>query len=141
MPANILRKRSARPRQQLPNKLMKNEKEIKRAKRHSRIRLRLQTNADCPRLLIHRSLRNLYAEVLDDLQNKTIFSLSTLDKEVRQKFPSCGNVKAAEFFGEVFARKAKEKGIAKLVFDRAGYLYHGRIKAFAESLRKAGLKL
>ena len=93
-----------------------------------------------PRLIVHRSLKNISAQIIDDTSNKTIFSLSTQDNEVKQKFPCAGNVKAAEFFGEVFARKAKEKGIIKIVFDRAGYLYHGRIKTFAESLRKAGLE-
>ncbi len=93
-----------------------------------------------PRLVLHRSLKNLSAQVIDDAKNKILFSLSTLDKEVRQKFPSSGNIKATEFFGEVFSRRAKEKGIARIVFDRAGYLYHGRVKAFADALRKGGLE-
>jgi large subunit ribosomal protein L18 len=93
-----------------------------------------------PRLVISRSLENLSAQVIDDAQNKTLFSLSTLDKEIRSRFPSAGNIKAAEFFGEVFARKTKEKGISRIIFDRAGYLYHGRVKAFAEALRKGGLE-
>ena len=91
-------------------------------------------------MIIHRSLKNLSAQVIDDAKAQIIFSLSTLDKEIRQKFPSSGNVKAAEFFGEAFARRAKEKGISKVIFDRAGYLYHGRIKAFADALRKGGLE-
>lgn len=94
-----------------------------------------------PRLMLHRSLKNLSAQVIDDAQNKMLFSLSTLDKEVKQRFPSSGNLKAAEFFGEVFARRVKEKGITKIIFDRAGYLYHGRVKAFADALRKGGLEL
>jgi len=93
-----------------------------------------------PRLVVHRSLKHFSASVVDDTQNKTLFSLSTLDKAVKEKFPSAGNVKAAHFFGEYFAQKAKEKGISKIIFDRAGYLYHGRIKAFAEALRKGGLE-
>ena len=93
-----------------------------------------------PRLIVHRSLKNLHAQVVDDTQNKILFSLSTLDKQIREKFACCGNIKAAEFFGEAFANKAKEKGITRIIFDRAGYLYHGRIKAFADALRKAGLE-
>lgn len=93
-----------------------------------------------PRLVVHRSLKNLYAQAVDDLQSKTLLSVSTQDKEVKQKFPYAGNIKAAEFLGEVFAKRAKEKGISKIAFDRGGYLYHGRVKAFAEGLRKGGLK-
>lgn len=119
---------------------MKDKKEQSRLKRHRRIKLRMQGTDKCPRLALHRSLKNLSAQVIDDTQNKTLFSLTTLDKEIKQKFLSSGNIKAAEFFGEVFARRAKEKGIAKIIFDRAGYLYHGRIKAFADGLRKGGLK-
>lgn len=101
---------------------------------------RMQGTASIPRLILFRSLGNLWAQVVDDIENKTIFSLSTTDKEVRGKFPKPGNVKAAEFFGQIFARRAKEKGISKIVFDRSGFLYHGRIKAFAEALRKGGLQ-
>lgn len=89
---------------------------------------------------MYRSLKNLCAQVIDDTKNRTIFSLSTSDKDIKQKLPCGGNVKAAQLFGEVFASKAKEKGITKIIFDRAGYLYHGRIKAFAEALRKGGLE-
>jgi large subunit ribosomal protein L18 len=93
-----------------------------------------------PRLILHRSLKNLYAQIIDDTKNKTLFSLSTKDLEIKQKFSYAGNVKAAEFFGEIFARKVKEKGITKIIFDRAGYLYHGRVRAFAEALRKNGME-
>lgn len=120
--------------------MVKDKKELQRLKRHQRIRLKIRGTSQRPRLVVSRSLKNLYAQVIDDTQNRTIFSLSTLDKEIKDKFPCAGNVKAAEFFGEVFARRAKEKGITKIVFDRAGYLYHGRIKAFAEALRKGGLQ-
>lgn len=118
---------------------MKNTKDALRLKRHHRIRLSIIGTSQRPRLAIHRSLKNLQAQVIDDIQNKTLFSLSTLDKEIKQKIAYGGNVKAAAIFGEVFARRAKEKGIDKVVFDRAGYLYHGRVKTFVESLRKCGL--
>jgi large subunit ribosomal protein L18 len=119
---------------------MTDKKELLRLKRHRTIRLRMSGTGLKPRLVVHRSLKNLYAQIVDDTQNKTLFSLSTQDKEVKQKFAYAGNVKAAELLGEVFARRAKEKGITKIIFDRAGYLYHGRVKAFADSLRKGGLE-
>ncbi len=119
---------------------MKNKKESIRLKRHQRIRLKISGTQVRPRLIVHRSLKNLYAQLIDDTKNTTLFSLSTQDKEVKQKFNYAGNVKAAEFFGDIFAKKAKEKGIASIVFDRAGYLYHGRVKVFAEALRKGGME-
>jgi large subunit ribosomal protein L18 len=117
-----------------------NKRELHRAKRHRRIKLKVHGTAQRPRLVVHRSLKNLSAVFIDDRENKTVFSLSTLDKQLKQKFPSAGNIKAAESFGQVLAEKAKEKGITKIVFDRAGYLYHGRVKAFAEALRKSGME-
>jgi len=119
---------------------MKNKKELLRAKRHARIRLQMHGSALRPRLVIRRSLKNIFVQLVDDAQGKILFSLSTLDKEVKQKFASSGNVKSAEFFGQVFAARAKAKGITKVIFDRAGYLYHGRVKSFADSLRKGGLE-
>ncbi len=100
----------------------------------------MQGSAEKPRLIIKRSIKNLSAEIVDDTQNKTLFSLSSLNKEVKQKLGLAGNLKSAQAFGEIFSQKAKEKGITKIIFDRAGYLYHGRIKAFAEALRKGGLE-
>ena len=114
-------------------------KEVKRAARHARIRMKILGTTATPRLAVHRSLKNLYAQVIDDVHSKTLLSISTRDKEVKQKFPYAGNIKAATFLGEVFAKKAKEKGIESVAFDRGGYLYHGRVKAFAEGLRKGGL--
>lgn len=119
---------------------MKNKKELLRLKRHRRIRLRISGDSLRPRLLVERSLRNLFAQIIDDTKNKTLLSLSTLDEDIKTKAPSSGNVRQAEFFGEFLAAKAKEKGITRVVFDRAGYLYHGRIKALAEGLRKGGLE-
>ncbi|MFA5156350.1 MAG: 50S ribosomal protein L18 [Candidatus Omnitrophota bacterium] len=118
---------------------MENKKVVLRLKRHKRIRMGLSGTAEKPRLVVRRSLKNFCAQVVDDTVNKTLLSLSTQDKDVKAKFPYAGNVKAAEFFGEEFARRAKAKGVNQIVFDRAGYLYHGRVKAFAEGLRKGGL--
>jgi len=119
---------------------MKDAGELSRQKRHRGILLKMQGTDKSPRLACSRSLKNLYAQVIDDTKNKVLFSLSTQDKELKSKFPCAGNVKAALFFGEVFAKKAKDKQISKVIFDRSGYLYHGRIKAFAEGLRKGGLE-
>lgn len=96
--------------------------------------------AEKPRLLVHRTLKHLWAQVIDDTTSKVLLALSTQDKEIMQNSKTSGNIKSAEHFGAIFSLKAKEKGISSIIFDRAGYLYHGRIKAFAEALRKGGLK-
>lgn len=120
---------------------MKNRKEILRQKRHKRLLVRAETSRGRrPRVIVRRTLKNIGAQIIDDTGNKALFSLATFNREIKKDFPSGGNVKAAGLFGEIFAKKAKEKGIEKIVFDRAGYLYHGRIKAFAEGLRKGGLQ-
>ncbi len=118
---------------------MNNKKEMSRIKRHRRIRTRLSGTPEKPRLVIHRSLKNLFGQVIDDTNSSVMFSMSTQDKSVREKFPNAGNIKAAEFFGQEFAKRIKEKGIVKVVFDRGGYLYHGRIKTFADGIRKGGI--
>jgi len=102
--------------------------------------MRMRGTATIPRLVAHRSLKNFSAQIVDDSVKKVMFSLSTSDKKIKQKFPKAGNVKAAELFGQAFAAAVKEKGINKIIFDRAGYLYHGRIKTFADALRKGGLE-
>ncbi len=117
-----------------------NKKELSRLKRHRRIRIRMRGTEERPRLVMKRSLNNLSAMIVDDTQDKVIFSFSSANKEFKQKVKNAGNVKAAELFAQLFALKAKEKGVTKIVFDRAGFLYHGRIKAFAESLRKNGME-
>ncbi|MFH1441839.1 MAG: 50S ribosomal protein L18 [Candidatus Omnitrophota bacterium] len=108
-------------------------------KRHKKIRLRISGTGQVPRLVVHRSLKNMCAQLIDDTENKTLFSMSTLDKGIKNVVPYAGNIKGAQIFGEEFIKKAKEKGITQVIFDRAGYLYHGRIKTFAEALRKGGL--
>ncbi len=116
-------------------------RETQRFRRHIRIREKISGDARMPRLVVHRSLKNMYAQLIDDTDAKTLLSASTLDKEIKQKVGYGGNVKAAAFLGEVFAKRVKEKGFQKVVFDRGGYLYHGRVKAFADGLRKGGLVL
>jgi len=118
---------------------MKSKEEL-RSKRHSRLKKKMFGTAHKPRLVVHRSLKHLSAQVLDDTAGKVLFSLSTKDKAIRQGFTAAGNLKSAELFGELFAKAAKEKGFNKVIFDRAGYLYHGRIKVLADSLRKGGLE-
>lgn len=117
----------------------KNKRELQRIKRHQRIRVHQSGSPDCPRLIVHRSLKNMHAQVIDDINNRVLFSMSTLDKQLKQKFTYSGNVKAAASFGEEFGKKAKTKGISKVVFDRGGYIYTGRIKVFADGARKGGL--
>ena len=109
--------------------------------RHFRIRKAVKGTVERPRLSIYPSLKHIEAQVVDDLSEKTLFGLSTKSKEF-QKNSGCksgGNVKASQSFGKYFASKAKEKGIVKVVFDRGGFLYHGRIKAFADAAREGGL--
>ena len=118
-----------------------NKKEQSRSKRHNRIKMRMFGTPEKPRLVIKRSINNIAAQLIDDTESKVIFSCSTDNKEVKQKIgKSGGNVKAAVIFGEIFAQKAKDKGISKIIFDRAGYLYHGRVKSFADAARKGGLE-
>ncbi len=118
---------------------MHNKKETQRIKRHKKMRLRLRGTGEIPRLTVHRSLKNMCAQLIDDTENKTLFSMSTLDKNVKNIASYAGKIKGAQVFGEAFVKMAVEKGITRVIFDRAGYLYHGRIKTFAEALRKGGL--
>ena len=111
-----------------------------RLRKHIRIRKKISGTKEMPRLCICRSLNNLNAQIIDDLDSKTLVSLSTLDKDFKKSNPSGGNVKSALALGEAIAKAAIAKGVTQVVFDRGGYLFHGRVKAFAEAARKAGLK-
>ncbi len=115
-------------------------KEHKRAYRHQRIRKSMSGSPERPRLCLHRSLNNLNAQIIDDVSGRIILGKSTLAKDLRGKIKTGGNVEAAAALGEAVAGEARKKGILKVCFDRGGYLYHGRIKAFAEAARKAGLE-
>ena len=115
------------------------KKELARAARHKGIRKKITGTSERPRLCVRRSLNHMYAQVIDDIVQKTICSVSTADKEFL-KATKGSKTKKAEKLGEVFAEKLKGKGISKIAFDRAGYKYHGRVKALAESLRKAGIQ-
>ena len=103
---------------------------------HSRIREKLSGTGERPRLNVYRSLNHIYAQVIDDETGKTLVSASSLG----MKLKSGGNVAAAKQIGKTVAERAAEKGIKRVVFDRGGYLYHGRVKAVAEAAREAGLE-
>ncbi|MDP3791079.1 MAG: 50S ribosomal protein L18 [Candidatus Omnitrophota bacterium] len=120
---------------------MKKWVEIKgREKRHKRIRRKIVGTKERPRLSVRRSTNHLYAQIVDDTAGKTIVQLSTMSKDMKDKVSkSAGNVKGAALLGAALAEKCKKEGITKVVFDRAGYLYHGRVKALAEAARKGGL--
>ena len=111
-----------------------------RIKRHKRIRRKIVGTKERPRLSLRRSINHLYAQIVDDTASKTLVSLSTLSPDLRDKVAkSAGNVKGASLLGTALAEKCKKEGIVKVVFDRAGYLYHGRVKALADAARKGGL--
>jgi large subunit ribosomal protein L18 len=115
------------------------EKKQARLRRASQTRARIAEQR-AVRLTVHRSNLHIYAQVIDASGSKVIVSASTLDKELRGQIPNGGNVKAAALVGKRIAEKAREKGVDKVAFDRAGYKYHGRVKALAEAAREAGLK-
>jgi|SRR5947209_143294 large subunit ribosomal protein L18 len=112
------------------------DRNLIRQRIHSRIRRKLSGTAERPRLAVHRSLNHIYAQVIDDKAGATVASASTMTLKIK----TGGNVDAAKEVGKAVAERAKEKGITKVVFDRGGYLYHGRIKALADAAREAGLE-
>jgi large subunit ribosomal protein L18 len=114
--------------------------ETKRIYRHKRIRKQISGTTERPRLCIHRSLKNLEASLIDDTTRKVLMGVTTLAKDVKAQVKTGGNIKAAGVLGEAFAKAAIAKGYKKVAFDRGGYLYHGRVKAFADAARKAGLE-
>lgn len=111
-----------------------------RLRRHRRVRVRVSGTPQRPRLSVFRSLNHLYVQLIDDVAGRTLVAASTLDEGIRCK-ESPGNKSAkAKMVGELLARRAREKGIKEIVFDRGGYLYHGRVKALAEAARAGGLE-
>ncbi|MCM8772410.1 MAG: 50S ribosomal protein L18 [candidate division WOR-3 bacterium] len=126
---------------------MKLTKEERRKRRHLRVRKKVKGTPERPRLCVFRSLKHIYASLIDDtvVPNRVITTVSSLSKEFKERTKDLkgvhgGNVKGAEIVGEIVAKKALELGIEKVVFDRGGYKYTGRVKALAESARKGGLK-
>lgn len=115
-------------------------KEDARLRRKKRVRKYLTGTAEKPRLSVYRSLNHIYVQAIDDRDGKTILSASSVETEVKGKSKKTGNKDAAKAVGELLAQKCKNKGIENVVFDRSGYVYHGRIKALADAARAAGLK-
>jgi large subunit ribosomal protein L18 len=107
---------------------------------HKRIRSKISGNSSRPRLCVYRSLNNIYAQIVDDSQGKTLATASTVEKEIRKDLKHTGNIEASKLLGKKIAERAKAKGIETVVFDRGGYVYHGRVKAVAEAARESGLK-
>ena len=115
-------------------------KNVARKRVHLRIRSRVVGRPQTPRLNVFRSLGHIYAQIVDDTRGHTLVSASSRDKEVRKTLKSGGNVAAAKTVGQVLAARAKAAGISRVVFDRGGYAYHGRVKALADAAREAGLE-
>jgi len=115
-------------------------KKAAKLRRHKRVRNKVKGVMDRPRLTVYCSNTNIYAQIIDDTQSKTLVSVCTLDGEAKKEMTSTSNKEAAEKVGALLAKRARDKGIEKVVFDRSGYLYHGRVKALADSAREGGLK-
>ena len=120
--------------------LHKGDKNAARKKRHFRVRNRISGTAARPRLNVFRSLKHVYAQVINDVTGETLVSASTVDKEVAAQIQFGGNIEAAKKVGELLAKRAAEKSIEECVFDRGGYIYHGRVAALADGARAGGLK-
>ena len=120
--------------------ISKIDKNAERVKRHKRIRNRIFGTPEKPRLCVFRSDKHIYAQIIDDVKGLTVASASTLDKEVRSQIKKSSTVEAASFIGKVIAQRATKSGVSEVVFDRGGYIYHGRVKALADAAREAGLK-
>ena len=108
-----------------------------RLKRHARVRAKISGTAECPRLDVFRSNSNIYAQLIDDVKGVTLAAASTVEKDFEG---ATGNKEAARKVGQLIAKRAAEKGITEVVFDRGGYIYHGRVKELAEGAREGGLK-
>ena len=120
--------------------LKKADKNAKRLQRHKRVRRKVFGTPQRPRLCVFRSSNNIYAQIIDDTNRVTLVAASSLEEAVKSAFNHTGNKDAAKNVGELVAKKAVEKGITEVVFDRGGYIYHGRVKELAEGAREAGLK-
>jgi len=116
------------------------KKRVQRQRRKKRVREKVSGTADRPRLTVFRSHKNIYAQIVDDVAGRTLVAASSLEKPLREKLPAGGNKAAASAVGTVLAAKAVQAGIKKVVFDRNGFFYHGRVKELAEAARKGGLE-
>jgi large subunit ribosomal protein L18 len=111
-----------------------------RIKRHARVRMKVTGTAERPRLCVFRSLQHIYAQVIDDTQRHTVAAASTLDPDIKSALQDKDKSACADLVGASVAKRALEKGVKRVIFDRGGYKYHGRIKALADAARKAGLE-
>ena len=111
-----------------------------RVNKHRKLRNRLSGTAECPRLAVFRSNNHMYAQIIDDTVGRTLVSASTTQKEVKAELEKTNNVDAAAYLGTVIAKRAIEAGIKEVVFDRGGFIYHGKVKALADAAREAGLE-
>ena len=111
-----------------------------RKRKHVRVRKKISGTAECPRLCVYRSNAHIYAQIIDDESQTTLASASTLDKEIKGSVSVGSNIEAAKAVGKLIAERAAAKDIKVVVFDRSGYLYHGRVQALAEAAREAGLE-
>lgn len=116
--------------------ISKTNRKLERERRHKRVRTKISGTAECPRLCVFRSNTNIYAQVIDDTKGVTLVQASTLDKEVKTKH---SNKEAAKEVGALVAKRALDKNIKTVVYDRGGYIYHGVVKELAEAAREAGL--
>lgn len=119
--------------------ITKKNRKTQVAKRHLRVRKKVFGSTERPRLSVHRSGKHIYAQVINDVEGKTIASASTLDKAIKEALDTGANKKAAVEVGKLIAARAKEKGVDAVIFDRGGFLYHGRIASLAEGAREGGL--
>ena len=117
--------------------ITKTNRKLERTRRHERVRTKISGTAECPRLCVFRSNANIYAQIIDDVKSVNLVQASTLDKEVKTKK---SNKEAAKEVGTLVAKRALEKKIENVVYDRGGYIYHGVVKELAEAAREAGLK-
>jgi large subunit ribosomal protein L18 len=115
-------------------------KNLHRLRVHERVRQRVGGSPERPRLCVYRSLGHIYAQLIDDRTGKTLVSASSVDKETKKNMKGGGNIAAAKVIGKAVAERAKAAGVVKVVFDRGGYKYHGRVKALADAAREAGLQ-
>nr|WP_290645990.1 50S ribosomal protein L18 [Kosmotoga sp.] len=117
----------------------RDRKELRR-KRHLRVRAKISGTPEKPRLAVYRSEKHIYAQIIDDVAGRTLVSASTIDKELKEKLQKTWNKEAAVEVGKLIAKRALDKGISSIVFDRGGFKFHGRVKALADAAREAGLK-
>jgi large subunit ribosomal protein L18 len=116
------------------------DRKVARTKRHRRLRKRISGTQDSPRLAVARSLKHIYAQLIDDQTGTTLAFASSLDPEIKSQAKNGSNIESARLVGKLIARRAQEKGIKRVVFDRGGNLYHGRVAALAEGARESGLE-